>query len=109
VAGDHEGSQLDLRIAVLGDVADDRLKVLAAQAFAGDLAVQRGDRGGRLGLGDRGRYAGLRAKLREGVFGQSQLVTADDGRVVDQVEAGQNAFAVDADFHLGQGLEALGT
>ena len=50
--------------------------------------------------GDRRGYAGFGAELGEGVLGQPQLVTADDGRIVHQIEAGEDAPAVDAYLHL---------
>ncbi len=93
---------------MFGDVAHDRQEVIPVQALAGDLAMQRRDRCGRLGLGDRRGYAGFGAELGEGVLGQPQLVTADDGRIVHQIEAGEDAPAVDAYLHLGQRLEAFG-
>ncbi len=93
---------------MFGDVAHDRQEVIPVQALAGDLAVQRRDRCGRLGLGDRRGYTGFGAELGEGIFGQAQLVAADDARVVHQVEAGEDAPAIDAYLHLGQRLEAFG-
>ncbi|MNZ57054.1 hypothetical protein D3C78_750210 [compost metagenome] len=108
VGGDHEGGQLDLRIAVRGDVADDAAEVLAIQALAGDLAVQGGNRRRRLGLGDGRRVAVGHAELGEGVLGQAQLAAVDDGGVVDHVEAGEDAPTVGAHLDLGQRLEPLG-
>ncbi len=84
------------------------MKVLAAQALAVDLAKQRGNGLGRLGLRHRSGVAIGHFELPEGVLGHAELVVPDDARVVHHIERGEDALAVGAHLHLGQGLEALG-
>jgi hypothetical protein len=108
VAGNHEGGQLDLGIAVAGDVAHDGLEVLASQALAGDFLEQGSDRGRRLGLRQGGGVPVLGPELTESVLRQTQLVAGDDAGVVHHVDAGQDAPAIGAHLDFGQGLEALG-
>ncbi len=108
VAGDHERGQLDLGIAVAGDVAHDRGELFAAQPLAVDLAKQRRHGHRRLGLRNRGGMAVGHIELGKGVFRHTELTAAHDGGVVHHVERGQDAVAIGVHLHLGERLEALG-
>ena len=109
VARDDEGRELDLGIAVLGDITHDGTQVFAPQALPRDLAEQRPHGFGRLGLRHRHLVASLHTQKGKGVFGQPQLIARDDAEVIHHVQGSQNAPAVGAHLNLGQRLETLRT
>ena len=108
VGGHDKGRQLDLGVARRRDVLHHGAQVLAAQAFARDLAVQRGDGGRGLRRIDARGMAGRHGQAGEGVLAQAQFHRAHDGRIVHHVQHGEQGLAVGLHLHLRQGLEARG-
>ena len=107
--GDQEGRHLDLGIAVLHDVAGDRLVVGEGEPLTGDLTMHRMQGRGRFGMCDRGLIVFRQAELLKGLQAQAELPGRGDRRILDHVQHGQNrsVAVLAADLDLRQCLKAL--
>ena len=107
-AGDQEGGDLHLGIAMRHQVLGDRLVGLGRQHGAVDLGAHMVEAGRRRGLGDLDRRAVGQPEMAMGEQGKPQLVGGHDRLVVDDVQGGDDPPPAAGDLDAGQGHEFLG-
>ena len=106
-AGDQEGRDLHLGIAVRGKVSRDFLVGLGPQLGTVDLGADMIEAGRRSRLGDLHGCSRGKAELAVGEFREAELIGRHDRLVIDDVQRGDDAASAAPDLDPGEGHELL--